>query len=204
MLRPDFHLYGNITNKFLFEKYITSDNGGGILVDTFEALGGKLSMKLCPGSEKMLNTPNAGGNSVWSEVMSLEVLHANYGAHLRRTEMEIEYWPASKITDYSITVLGRHIGVSVTRAINFLDLTRHYKAELTRDTARSLLSKKLFGVLASSASAVDKWEKQILHVWTTSRMAAELVVSEYHNVEPALRSNTVVLVTLAKNADWLF
>jgi hypothetical protein len=49
----------------------------------------------------------------------------------------------------------------VTRAINFLDLTRNYKAELTHDTARSLLSKKLFGVLASSASAVDKWEKQV-------------------------------------------
>jgi hypothetical protein len=37
--------------------------------------------------------------------MSFEVLYANYGAQLRRTEMEIEYWPASKITDYSITVM---------------------------------------------------------------------------------------------------
>lgn len=146
-------------------------------MDTFEAMVGKSKMRLSPGAEKMLYTPNAGGNSVWSEVLSYEMLFANYGAQLRRTEMEIEYWPASKITDYSITVMvfnllirfysvlitiqGRHIGVSVTRAINFLDLAKKFKSELTNENARSLLNKKLFGVLASSASAVDKWEKQV-------------------------------------------
>lgn len=55
----------------------------------------------------VLNLSLVGGNSVWSEVMSYEILHANYGAKLLRTEMEIEYWPASKITDYSITVMVR-------------------------------------------------------------------------------------------------
>lgn len=43
--------------------------------------------------------------------MSYEVLFANYGATLRRTEMEIEYWPSSKITDYSITILVRSLSL---------------------------------------------------------------------------------------------
>jgi len=188
----------------MFDAYISNPSAGGIIVDTFEALGNQDFMKLSNGAYRMLHTPNAGGNSVWSEVLSYELLHSSYGALLRRTEMEIEYWPESKITDYSVTVAGRHIGVSVTRAINFLDLTRKYKAPFTADDAHRLLSKKLFGVLASSSATVDKWEKQILHVWTTSKTAAKLVVREYHKVDPVLRADTVVLVTLAKNADWLF
>jgi len=204
-IRTDFLLWGSISNKFLFDAYISNTKGGGIILDHFEALLEKPdTMNLSAGGLKMLNTPNAGGNSVWSEVLSYELLRATYGAQLRRTEMEIEYWPASKITDYSVTVLGRHIGVSVTRAINFLDLSKKFKAPFTSADAHRLLCKKLFGVLASSNATVDKWEKQILHIWTTSKTAARLVVQEYYQVDPTLRADTVVVVTLAKNADWLF
>lgn len=59
-----------------------------------------------------------GGNSVWSEVMSYEILNASYGAQLRRTEMEIEYYPASKITDYSVTVMVRIIVLCSSFLIN--------------------------------------------------------------------------------------
>lgn len=68
---------------------------------------------------KILNTPNAGGNSVWSEVVSCEVLSSLCRAVLHKTEMEIEYAPGSKITDYSVKVLNKDIGVSVTRAMKF-------------------------------------------------------------------------------------
>lgn len=205
LVRQDFLLYGWNRNRFLFERYITSENEGGILLDTFESMVcAPEKMKLSSGATKMLNTPNAGGNSVWSEVLSYEILHANYSAVLRRTEMEIEYWPESKITDYSITVLGRHIGVSVTRAINFPDLAKKHKAVFTSEEASRLLTKKLYGIVASSSAVVDKWEKQILHIWTTSPTAANMVMQEYPNVSEELRSNTVVLLTLAKNVDWIF
>jgi hypothetical protein len=37
--------------------------------------------------------PNAGGNSIWSEALSFEVLSTIYGAKLLKTEMKLEYWP---------------------------------------------------------------------------------------------------------------
>lgn len=74
---------------------------------------------LCAGAKKVLYTPNAGGNSIWSEAVSFEVLTSLCRAVLHKTEMEIEYMPGSKITDYSVKVFGKDIGVSVTRAMKF-------------------------------------------------------------------------------------
>eukprot|EP01098_Paradermamoeba_levis_P005471 TRINITY_DN229_c0_g1_i5.p1 TRINITY_DN229_c0_g1~~TRINITY_DN229_c0_g1_i5.p1 ORF type:complete len:334 (-),score=80.16 TRINITY_DN229_c0_g1_i5:143-1144(-) len=48
---------------------------------------------LSPSSKRLALDPNAGGNSVWSEVYSFEVLQRAFGAELVKTEMEIEYWP---------------------------------------------------------------------------------------------------------------
>jgi len=152
----------------------------------------------------MLNTPNAGGNSVWSEVLSYEVLHHVFGAELKRTETEIEYAPGSKITDFSIDIHNRHIGVSVVRIINFFDLNgKKYKAPFTPEYARDILYKKLFGVIASTEATVDKWEKQILYIWTTSSCVADIIVSEYWKVPKKLRSNTLVYVTHATNSEWI-
>ena len=77
-------------------------------------------IKLTNGGRKLLETPNAGGNSVISEVLSFEVL-AEYlfSVKLLYTEMELEYKCASKITDYSILVGKEPIGVSVTRMMKF-------------------------------------------------------------------------------------
>jgi hypothetical protein len=91
--------------------------------------------------------------------------------------MEIRYFPhGSKITDYSIKLDSKCVGVSVTRAMTF---GKHY----TTFDAERLLQKKLFGVINSTkngtprfifASSVnwylvmreDGWIKQILHILT--------------------------------------
>jgi len=57
-----------------------------------------------------------GGNSALSEAVSFDTLRAQYGCQLVRTEMEIDYWCVTKITDYSVMAMDARIGVSVTRA----------------------------------------------------------------------------------------
>lgn len=70
---------------------------------------------LTEGGRRIRDLPNAGGNSVASEVMSYEVLRASYGAELLKTEMELEYFPmGGSITDYSVLLYDLHIGVSGT------------------------------------------------------------------------------------------
>ncbi len=59
--------------------------------------------------------------------MSYEILNASYGAQLRRTEMEIEYYPVSKITDYSVTVMVRIIFFSRSFLIRYYKGTSYWR-----------------------------------------------------------------------------
>eukprot|EP01105_Mastigella_eilhardi_P014509 TRINITY_DN3306_c0_g3_i1.p1 TRINITY_DN3306_c0_g3~~TRINITY_DN3306_c0_g3_i1.p1 ORF type:complete len:277 (-),score=70.14 TRINITY_DN3306_c0_g3_i1:70-900(-) len=166
------------------------------------------AFRLSAGGSRMLHTPNAGGNSIWSEVISYEILAAAFGATLQQTETEIEYdFENAKITDYACMIDGHRIGVSVTRVINFPDLKdyKRHQTALTAAEARRLLEKKLYGVIVSSKLVARKhrWEKQILHIFTTSRAAAHEVYRQYYQMPEKLTADTVVVLTVA-DADYLF
>ncbi len=149
----------------------------------------------------MMNLPNAGGTSVESEVMSLEILDRCFGAELAKTEMEIEYWPeGSKKTDYSVNLAGRSIGVSVTSAMK-------YRGRFVEEDARFLLRKKLYGVIESSKNVLrqHKWERQILHVWASHAYIADVIHNEFNKLSAELQHNTIVMVTVSKgNSQWLY
>jgi hypothetical protein len=157
------------------------------------------SHSLSPSGSRMLGTPNAGGSSLWSEVMSLELLQALYGAILLRTEMEILYGCGSKITDYSVQMMGHHFGVSVTRAMKFQGI-------FTSDDAQRLLEKKLNGVERSSRGVVreHRWEKQILHVWAECDYVAELVQRTFEGLEEEVKADTLVVCSVGREAPWMF
>lgn len=157
---------------------------------------------LSPGAQVIRDEPNAGGNSVLSEVLSYEVIRRCFGAQFEYSEMQLEYWPVeSKKTDYSVTIHKQRVGVSVTRAMNFLG--DHLFTE--RD-AEMLLRKKLNGVNLSSQNVVkrQKWERQILHIWTRSTSIVRHIEHAYRKLKSELRTNTIVVVTLAHVCDFLF
>jgi len=153
----------------------------------------------------MLSIPNAGGSSVWSEVVSFEILSSMYKAQLLRTEMELEYWPlGSKITDYSVLLFGEKIGVSVTRALKFGDREKFSEVD-----ALELLQKKLYGVNVSSRNVISNhsWKKQILFVWAKEKYIGDILIDTLNNkVEEELKSNTIIFVCTIKNnnASWIF
>jgi len=65
--------------------------------------------------------------------------------------------------------------------------------------------KKLDGINWSTRNGQDKWEKQILHVWTNSQKTAEIINYEFeHTMTDELRTNTVLFITITKNAPWLY
>lgn len=188
------------SNYFKVRSSVTRIEKPSLLFNKFKALCLPHRKTLTEGGLRLLETPNAGGNSVWSEVMSFEVLNGLFGASLKRTEMEIKYAPCSKITDYSAEVLGHHVGVSVTRAMK-------YKGIFTTEDAMRLLKKKLFGVVASSEAVIDehRWEKQILHVWAETDYIADIVERVYEtDIGEEFKANTIVIVTIARDAKWIF
>ena len=146
---------------------------------------------LCSDAQRLLENDNAGGSSRISEAMSIEILNRAFGACLHKLELELQYWPANgAITDFSITVEENMLGVSVTRAM------AAPRVEYTVEAAEALLRKKLSGVLRSSETCLEKWQKQVLHVWAPSQRCAKAIERAYERLEPTLIADTVVLVTV--------
>lgn len=162
-------------------------------------------MELSDGGTRLLNTPNAGGNSLTSEVVSYELLRRLIGAQLSKTEMEISYdFPDhSKKTDYVVSVnqdRTRQIAVSVTRAM------RHPRQEYSYEQAESLITKKLLCVYYSNRNVLkrDRWSQQVLHILTDDVHKARLLRRAFKRADPELKAGVVVLVTVTKNARFLY
>eukprot|EP01089_Gocevia_fonbrunei_P007110 TRINITY_DN1814_c0_g1_i1.p1 TRINITY_DN1814_c0_g1~~TRINITY_DN1814_c0_g1_i1.p1 ORF type:complete len:258 (+),score=21.50 TRINITY_DN1814_c0_g1_i1:440-1213(+) len=156
-------------------------------------------INLSEGGSRIKDEPNAGGNSVASEALSYDILRCMHGAELLCTEMQLEYWPqGGKITDYSVRLYGLHIGVSVTRAMK-------YGGIFDREDAKKLLEKKLNGVNVSSRLVMQKFHKQILHIFAEREYVADVLAEVYESeLSPELKSSTLVCITVCNNADWIF
>ncbi|MCO4760973.1 MAG: hypothetical protein KC502_05675 [Myxococcales bacterium] len=160
---------------------------------------------LSTGATKRYNGENAGGSSICSEVMSMQVLHECEGAVLYKTEKEIVYTSdQGAITDYETTLAGEKIGVSVTRAYKGPTITTYTDADAVK-----LLTKKLGGVLASTAkvSKADKWKKQILHIWTLRPDWVPTLKKAWMAMSADLKADTIVLVSIevpvTGSAGWI-
>src|SRR5207237_10433248 len=62
---------------------------------------------LTPGGKIIVETPNAGGSSIYSEVFAFEQLARCEMAGLLKTETQIVYDTAGKITDILVTIDGK-------------------------------------------------------------------------------------------------
>lgn len=169
--------------------------------------GGHRTIELSEGGARLKNTPNAGGNSITSEVMSFELLRRLIGARLAKTEMEIRYdFPDhSKKTDYVVSIdtdtgAQREVAVSVTRAM------RHPGKEYEYKQAARLINKKLLCVYFSSRNVLKphRWAQQVLHILTDDARKARLLRRAFKRADPDLKQGVVVICTVTKNARFLY
>jgi hypothetical protein len=160
---------------------------------------------LSPGGQRLFDTANAGGSSSESEVLSFEVLHYCEGATLLKTETEIAYQPPddsgpNTITDLSVEIAGKKVGVSVTRAY------RPPSQTLTDADVKALLEKKLEGINRSSMRVLpaDKWVKQILHVFSVNKAATDAIGRVWPTIDATVRADTIVLVTQTTGGGFVY
>jgi hypothetical protein len=153
---------------------------------------------LTPGGKRMIETGNAGGSSLDSEVFAYEELARCELATLLKTETEIVYDKAGKITDLEVEIHGHKIGVSVTRAQTF-PLGQPY----TLDVATKLITRKLDDIQVSTAdvSAADRWDKQILAILAYDDQAADTMESAWNMLDATTRGDTIVIITTTAGAD---
>jgi len=202
VLRKDFEVITPVVHTVAVDACVRDLTRCAILCNRFVSrVAHPEQLRLGAGARRIQDTPNAGGTSVWSEALSFELMEALFAARLTHTEMEIEYFPmGGSITDYSCEIMGHRVGVSVTRAMKFGSNV------MTTAEATTLLTKKLSGINTSSRLVLKKqrWEKQILHIWAASAEIADAVSEAWHALSDELRSNTIVMMTIADDADWIF
>jgi len=157
--------------------------------------------ELSAGGQEIILDGNAGGSSIMSEVFAYEMLHRCELAALLKTETEIVYQDAGgKITDLLVLLDSRRIGVSVTRAVGY-----PRDDPYTVEQARTLLEDKLADILASTANVADEdvWVRQILYVLAYGPGHADSVAAAYSQIDPSLRADTLVFVTVTDGDDEL-
>lgn len=174
-------------------KLIQDNSSAGLVQCEFDPFRRFDKMSLSDDANKIKDLPNAGGNSVVSEVLSYEMLKRTFGAELHKTEMEVVYFPyGGAMTDYTCKVFGTTVGVSVTRAMKF-------SGKYTLEDAQRILNKKLAGVIRSTETSLEKWSKQILHIWAETNDAANYLTQAYDTISDVTKYNTVVLITVANH-----
>lgn len=182
-------------NTFNLRRKVCSQNHSGVVFSELRQLKPVAKMSLSKGAKRMCTCPNAGGSSEKSEILSFELLQRCFGADLQKTEMEVQYFPeGGAITDYTCEMFSTKLGVSVTRAMK-------YHGDFTVEDAERLLNKKLNGVLMSTKNTMERWSKQILHVWAASLAVSVVIAEAYNQIPKDLKSNTVVLVTVTENNE---
>lgn len=187
-------------NIFEIEKIIKAKNSTNCAIITYFNQNRLVkNMRLTFEASLIQHTPNAGGSSVESETLSFELFKRYLNAKLVKTEMQVSYFPeGGSITDYVMYIFDSIIAVSVTRAMKF------DRTEFTFDDAVFLLKKKLRGILQSTRNSLIKWDKQILHVWLDDERSIASLEKAWFILDHALKSNTVLFLTLATNSYDIF
>ncbi|XP_071143581.1 AAC-rich mRNA clone AAC4 protein-like [Mytilus galloprovincialis] len=183
---------------FNFWKFLEDNSSGGLIHSDFIPNKKFTEMMISNSAKRIRDVPNAGGSSVISEVLSFEFLNKACQAELLKTEMEVSYFPeGGSITDYVCKIFDRKVGVSVTRAMK-------YRGQYTEEDAHHLLTKKLKGVIQSSKNSMEKWSKQILHVWVPNKHTANTITKVYNQLSANIRSNTIVMVTRSSCSSYIY
>jgi hypothetical protein len=179
-----------------------------VLTNTLSFATGEVFDKafLSDGGDRIFDSPNAGGSSIESEVMSFEILHACEGAKLLKTEKEILYEAVqdggpTTITDLLIEIDGKKVGVNPIRVYKPSNQPQPTDAEV-----KASLERKLESIRGSTArvTPADKWVKQVMHVYVASQVNADAVMRVIPTIDATTRADTVVLVTRATGGGFLF
>ncbi len=150
------------------------------------------------GGQHIMETPNAGGSSVFSEVFAYEWLARCEAATLLKTETEVVYDVVGKKIDLLVEIDSRKVGVSVTRAMTF-----PFGNPYTLAAATTLFERKLDDIQLATeqVSAADRWTKQMLAVLAYDTQHAQVAMQAWSMLDATTRDDTLLVVAVTQGDD---
>lgn len=176
-------------------------------------------IELSPISEQSLYISNAGGNSIYSEAISMQYFIDVFKAENIIYEMNVKYYISYKMIDFLCTFHNQRIGVSVTRAMNWSlysikkSLPHNNRLyEFTLDDGLKLLKKKLYGLVIARNAVIkeQRFFKSVLHIFCQTEEIAQLLRQAYEviktdetleNFNIDIGCHVIILLTVCQNPD---
>lgn len=154
--------------------------------------------RLTTGGLEIILDGNAGGSSLYSEVFAFEWLARCELATLLKTETEIIYDTQGKKADLLVSIDGRKVGVSVTRAVMF-----PFGNDYTLAAATTLLDGKLDDIQTASTlvSAADAWTTDMLVVLAYNLQHAQVAMQAWSALDAPTRGEVIVVVVVTSGDD---
>ncbi len=157
---------------------------------------------LSPGGQEIIYDGNLGGDSLESEAIAYESLYRCELASLLKTEGEILYLGPGKKTDELVEIDSHKIGVSVTRALTFVDATNKCGTP-SASAMEDLLNDKLGDVPLAEANVdpADAWERSVLAVVACDDAHADLLETAWDGLTAGVKGDIIVMVTVTEGDD---
>jgi hypothetical protein len=167
-----------------------------IFIDTIN----KLSLK-SNDAIRSINATNAGGNSKFSEALSIQYFISMFDASDIFLEMEVEYWIDYKMVDFICSIKNQRIGVSVTRAMKYPN-----PDEFTFEDGLLLLRKKLYGLIVARNGVTkdQRFYKSVLHIWCQTFSIANILYEVFKSLDIndfqlKVKTNIILLLTVSSD-----
>jgi hypothetical protein len=155
-------------------------------------------------SKNIMRLDNAGGNSLISEILSLEIIRYLIEECFPKknknkmeeiiTEKEIQYiFPDnSPKTDYIIKFGNKSIAVSTTRAMSF------GKIIFTEEKAIKLIYGKIRRINESNENVLPpyNWDKQILHIITQKKEYSKMLEKVFNNLDSEYTKKILIICSV--------
>lgn len=156
---------------------------------------------LTPGGRHIVETPNAGGSSLYSEVFAFEWMARCELATLLKTETEIVYDVDGKKADLLVEIDGRKVGVSVVRFVNFPFGTIYELGD-----AMPLVQRKIEDLMLATAqvSAADRWTSQMVVALAYDMQHAQVAMQAWTMLDATTRGATIFIVVVSEGTGDMF
>ena len=194
--------YNKLLKLLKKKTFKNSKYSNGIFKDKLYLISFK-GIQLVGEAYRSLTIENAGGNSVYSEAISIQYFEKIWKARDIILEMEVSYWIKYKMVDYICSIQGNRIGVSVTRAMSYPE-----PSHFTYKDAVKLLRKKIYGLIVSRSSVVksQRFYKSVLHIFCQTEQIAQFLHKAYISFDEEdfnlqVKSDIIVILTISSQPE---
>jgi hypothetical protein len=201
ILSQSYSTHIRVSEVFGIYTFVKKKRPGFIIQNSCNISNDRLSF-LSSAARHNLKIPNAGGYSIFSETLSIDLLALLFQATDFVGETQVQYRYHCKKVDYLCQIQSERVGVSVSRSAMYKELTDE-NGDYTPGIAYRQLRKKLDGLMVARAgiTKLHHYDRSILHIFCETQKIAQLLIAAFPKAskDKNVRDDVTLLVTVCSH-----